>query len=239
MSRIVIGVPGLWEGRRELLEAVVRAHVGRYLFAGFVLMDRETGQSCGLEVHPPDERMAEAFEIAGQGRVPPATLQAVAAHRSTAYLLFDDPGYETARTAARFAGAILGAGGIAVKVESAGVAHGKEVWLARCGSEDPLDVYALFVTLVGGGDTYYSCGMHNFGLPDASVGAALAPGEAARLLNVFNLFQLTESPALADGHTFGTEPGAPYYRLRLGPYEGYDPDEPLYNPHGLWHLERI
>lgn len=236
MSQIIVGVPGPWPERKDLTEALVRAHGGRYLFAGLVFMDTETQRSCRLDWVGPDERMRLAFELAGQGRIPEAELDAIEAHESTVYLLFDDPGYETVRTAAGFIRALLQAGGLGGKVENSGVAHPRERWMEKGASEDPFDIYALFVQLVGGDEIVYSCGMHNFGLPDAAIPAeAMELEDAAYLVNVFNLYQIAENPSLDDGATFSTDEDAPRFRLSRAPYpDDYDPGEPLYNPHGLW-----
>jgi hypothetical protein len=125
-----------------------------------------------------------------------------------------------------------------VKVESAGVAHSREQWMQAWASEDPFDIYSLYVILVGGEDRYFSCGMQNFALPDAAVPTSIEIGEAAHILNVFNLFQLIDSPVLNDGETFGVDADAPRFRLKREPYdEGYTPGDPLHNPHGLWSLQ--
>ena len=239
MNRIVIGVPGPWEGHAELIAALARAHGGDYLFAGRIFLEVKTGKSCELHLYEHHDGMRESFEIAGQGQLSEAALDAVAGHRSTAYLVVGEPSPDAARTAARFAKVLLEAGGVAVKVETAGVAHTRERWLERWDTENPLELYTLFVTLVGGDERFFSCGMHNFALPDAAVLASLGPDAGAYLLNVFNVFQLAESPTLHDGETFSAEPGGPAFRLTREEYEeGYDPDEPLYNPHGLWSLRR-
>jgi hypothetical protein len=117
------------------------------------------------------------------------------------------------------------------------VAHTREHWLEHAGSENPVGIYALFVQLIGSDARSFSCGMHNFGLPDAAAPATLDVREGSELLNVFNFYQLTEAPDLHDGETFSADSGSPRYRLTRGPYpDDYDPGEPLYNPHGLWML---
>jgi hypothetical protein len=195
-----------------------------------------TGCQAVLAEH--DDDLRTVFARAGQGELSPALLNAIGAHGSAVYLMFDDPGYETARTAARFTGALLRAGGIAVKVETAGVAHSPERWLQACSSEEPWDIYTLFVVLVGGDDCYYSCGMHNFALPDTQVPASLGTTRGAELLNFFNIYQLVETPELIDGHTFSLAEDAPRFRLKREPYDP-EYEEPLYNPHGLWVLTPV
>lgn len=236
--RIIVGVPGPWKERHDLTRALLEAHKGAYLFAGLVFMEVGTKLACQMDWYEHDDELRAAFTIAGQGKLSDSLLDAVGAHESTVYLVFDDAGYETARTAARFAGALLRAGGIAVKVETAGVAHSPERWLEAHDSEQAWDIYTLFVVLVGRDDCYYSCGMQNFALPDTQVPSSLGTGDGAELLNFFNMYQLVEAPELNDGHTFSLAEDAPRFRLKREPYDpGYE--EPLYNPNGLWVLSPV
>jgi hypothetical protein len=234
-SPIILGIPGPWKERSDFIEALLGTHKGAYLFAGGIFMEVATRIGCRVDWYGHDEDLRSAFQIAGQGELSPGLLDAIGAHQSTVYLIFDDAGYESARAAARFAGVLLQAGGIAVKVETAGVAHSPERWLEACGSEDPFDIYRLFIVLVGGDDCFYSCGMQNFALPDTQVPASPGPERGAELLNIFNMYQLVETPDLNDGQTFSVAEDAPRFRLKRGPYQsGYE--EPLHNPHGLWVL---
>ncbi|HST58771.1 MAG TPA: DUF4261 domain-containing protein [Longimicrobium sp.] len=237
MSQLVVGVPGPWESRTALMEALIGAKGGAYLFAGQIFMEVETKRSCEIGLYEHDDQLRRAFEFAGGGALPGPLLNAIGAHRITVYLIFNEPGYESARDAVRFVNALLEAGGIAVKVESAGAAHTAERWRELGASEDAFDTYTLFVQLVGGDDRFFSCGMHNFALPDAAVPSTLGPQDGANLLNAFNFYRLMEQPELKDGETFSVDADAPRFRLKSEPYEaGYEPDEPLYNPHGLWSL---
>ena len=237
MSQIILGVPGPWKERAELMEALARQGTD-HMFAGTIFFEQSTHTSCQFEFYDRDPELRRTFGIAGQGAFSHEELQALDGHASVACVIFDNPGYETARAAARFARVLLEAGGFAVKVDSAGVAHPRDRWLADSASEDSFVVYSLFVVLVGGDERFYSCGMQNFGLPDAAVPETLGSEEGARLLNVFNHYRLTESPTLNDGETFSLTPDSPRFRLKHEPYdEGYDPETPLYNPHGLWSLE--
>ena len=236
-NQIVVAVPGPWKERGELVVAVAQATGGAYLFAGGIIMETATSQACALQFYEHDPQLRRTFEIAGQGLISAPLLAEVAAHASVALLLLDEPDYEKARMAGRFARALLDAGGMGVKVDSAGIAHSPERWREACASDDPADLYALFIVLVGGDGRYFSCGMHNFGLPDAAVPAELGPEAGAYLLNAFNVYRIAERPELEDGETFSLEPGAPRLVLTREPYEaGDDPAEPLYNPHGRWSL---
>ncbi|HEU4557132.1 MAG TPA: hypothetical protein VFS20_04755 [Longimicrobium sp.] len=236
MSQIIIRVLGPWRGRTELMEALARQGTD-YMFAGLIFMEQSTQTTCEFDFTDHEPELRQRTEIIGQGKFSSDDLDAVERHSSTAWLIFDNAGYETARAAARFARALLEAGGVAVVVESAGVAHTRERWLRGWSSDDPWDIYSLFVILVGGQGRYFSCGMHNFALPDAAVAASLGTEEGARLLNEFNLYQMVESPVLNSGETFSLEADSPRFRLTRQAYEGGYEDTPMHNPHGLWSLQ--
>jgi len=233
-----VGVPGPWRNREELTRALTRFR-GEYLFAGLVFRESSSGAACEFELQKRTPELRQAVEIAGQGAFADEDLRAVDRHKTTAWLVFDQPGLETARTAARFARALLEAGGVAVKVDSAGLAHTRERWLRDWDDQDPRAIYALFVTLVGGEGIIYSCGMQNFALPDTAVPMSLGEAEAAQMINIFNLYQVFESPELESGNTFSLDADSPSFRVMHETYvDGYQ-GTTLENPHGLWMLHPL
>lgn len=235
--QIIVGVPGPWADRSELVEAVALRSKG-FLYAGVAMVEvGNPGVSWRVEFEPPDRRMENSFRIAGQGRFTADQLAEIAGHRSMVYLLSQDHGEDAARAIQRAAAGLVRAGGLGVKVESAGNAHPGPAWLDLTASFLPFDLYRSFVTLVGGPDLYYSCGMHVFGLPDADMPTSVDPDEAARVMNRFHLYQMTESPKLADGHTFSMAADTPVYRMRQRTCTQFPADDPFHNPYGLWHLE--
>jgi len=62
------------------------------------------------------------------------------------------------------------AGGLAVKVDSAGIAHTWERW-SKLLQGTQFDLYTAAVVLVGDEGQFYSCGMHHFGLAECSQAA--------------------------------------------------------------------
>ena len=238
MAEIIIGVPGPWRERKELMEALVRQKAD-FLFAGLIFLEQSTKEACTFNFTDRDADLAGAVEAGGQGAFSSEQLDAVDRHNSVAWLIFDQPDPAKARTAARFARVLLDAGGLAVKVDSSGLSHTPERWLRDWDSDDPWGIYGLFVVLVGDEGRFYSCGMHTFDLPDAAVPSALGAEDGARLLNLFNVYRMVESPTLNSGETFSVDADAPRYRLSLGPYvDGYE-DTPMLNPHGLWTLAPV
>ena len=236
-KQIIIGVPGLWETRSDIVKAIA-SKSGDFIFAGLVLMNTATKDSYTLEVYDRDPGLAHAFEIAGRSLLIKEDIQKIAAHRSTLYVLSSDVSVEDARRMLGVGRALLNAGGLAVKVESTGVAHSAAQWNAYAESNDLFQLYCAFVMLIGGDEYNYSCGMHNFALPDTSVDCQLGLEEGPDLINRFNYFQLAGSPVLADGDTFSATVDAPRYRLKKEICEAYEPDHAFHNPFGRWHLVR-
>ena len=121
-------------------------------------------------------------------------------------------------------------------MESTGTAHSAEQWAEFCTNADLGDLLRAYVTYIGGGSSYYSCGMHNLGFPDAVGDAEIPPNEAAMLLHTFLGFLLVEDPELNDGETFFIAVDAPRYRLFHEPCTQFEPDDLFHNPFGIWKL---
>src|SRR5262249_1875219 len=210
--KIIIGVPGPWPTRSDIVTSIAQLS-GGFLFAGMILLDTKTNQGYTLEIHEHDPHLQQAFRLAGGGRIADSDIVAIGEHRHTLYCLTDTLSVESALQMLRVGTALLNAGGIAVKVESSGVAHSAQRWRELALSESLFDTHIAFVPLIGGKDSFYSCGMHNFGLPDAAVPRDLDPRDAAKILNIFNHYLLGERPTLEDGHTFSIAADAPRFRL--------------------------
>ncbi len=179
--------------------------------------------------------MRRAFEIAGQGKLTDPILSAVGAHASVVYLRLPPNLVEEQAKVAKFTRLIQAIGGVAIKVESAGVAHTWERWNQLL-SGTPFDLYSAAITLVADSDYFYSCGMHNFSMPDCEVPRSLGLEIAAELMNEFNHWQLIEKPVLEDRHTFSLTSTAPRYRVFRVSDSRHESGEPHFNPSGLWRL---
>lgn len=234
--QLVVGIPGPWENRTRFVQEIVRASDGAFLFAGRVLFDHRANDHVDLSFEDADSSVTKAFRIAGRGRLSDDTLQQIAAHRSIAYLHFAlDIRMERSRIL-KFTRAVLGAGGVAVKLESSGAAHEATRWIGLLESDDLFDLYYASVVLVGDDSQYYSCGMHQFSLPECQLSKAVEIETAADLINRFNFYQIAEHPVLISGHTFGLGPDAPRYRLDLVPDRRHDASSLFHNSNGVWDL---
>jgi hypothetical protein len=224
-SSIIIGIPGIWDSQREISAAIARSY--RFVYAGKILLDMQTQKSCYLEVYDRDPHLTTAFDIAGKGFIPDTILHDISTHTHTVYAIANSPSMETAAWMLKVGECLLAAGGLAVKIESAGLAHTKETWRSFATDGSLTSIYPAFVTLLRGEHYYYSCGMQNFGLPDVSLDDRVEARVAAAILNEFNYYQLVDRPHLADGHTFSIAADAPRFAMALRPCEGYDPSMPL------------
>jgi hypothetical protein len=235
---LILGVPGPWRDLDELASAVATANNG-YAIADAQLCETATGTTYDLDLYEHDPSLRRAFEAAGEGRLAPAELDRIAQHRHTAYLIGPGGSVENARAAARAAVALLDAGGFAVKIESAGKAHTVGYWRETAVTTDLFRLYSAYVVLVGGRPFFYSCGMHNLGLPDATVSSDLGPKEGAHVLNNFHNYQLKASRPIQNGHTFQITASEPTYRVTLEPCRQFPAGKPFHNPYGVWHLAAV
>jgi hypothetical protein len=233
----VLCIPGSWTDRSDFLRSIVTLEpAGRYMFAGMLLADVRGKDHVPLELCAADPSLAGAFQIAAQGRIGADILKAVAQHKSVAYLHFPRDVLAQRDRMVKFCEIMRRAGGIAVKVESTGVAHTFERW-EKLLEGTLFDRYTAAVTLIGNEQVYYSCGMHNFGFADCEMPAAMGVEDAAALMNRFNLWRLDEAPAFSDGHTFSLAPNAPKFRMRQVDDTRHEQGHLFFNPFGLWRLE--
>jgi hypothetical protein len=185
-----------------------------------------------------DERMLQAFELGGQGKLTSLTLDEVALHRSVVYLHFPFDIVSQKARLLKFTGVLSKCGGIAVKLETSGIAHEWKRWFDLLESNNPFDTYCASVVLVGDERFYYSCGMHNFSLPDVQISNSLDGEYAADLMNRFNYWQIVEEPVLKSGHTFSLTADSEHFRLALLNDERHSEDDLFHNPSGVWELQR-
>lgn len=232
--KAVLCIPGDWTDTRELLERIIRDS-GGYLYAGRALMHIETKAMFGLEFELADPNVVTAFTHAGRHWSDTADMQRIAGHASVVYLIGESGSLAHANSLMLAADGLLKAGGLGVKVEGSGVAHGPAAWHGFAAEHYLFSAHAAFVLYLRGPDIY-SCGMHHFGLPEAIV----AQGDAddpVELLRIFTRYLLTEQPAIQENQTFSTEVGAPVFRIVKGDSVDYGTDSLFNNPYGMWRLE--
>jgi hypothetical protein len=187
----VIGIPGRWPNRSDIVTSIA-SRSGGYLFAGMVMMKIGTKDGFTLEIYDRDPNLKNAFSIAGRGRLTDEDLDAIDSHTFTLYVVADGGSVDAAKRLMHAANGLVKAGGLAVKVESTGVAHRADQWAEFCSHDHLVNLLQAYVTYIGGNGVYYSCGMHNLGHPDALVEAGIPPNDAAKLLHTFASYMLVE-----------------------------------------------
>lgn len=233
---MMLCIPGPWENPRDLVEAVAKHGNLEFLYGGELLVHVPAKTSIPMEFEGPFEHMREAFEIGGQGTISDETLDRLGAHKGVAYLHFEDDAVAERSRLIAFSEAIRRCGGIAVKVETSGVAHEWDSWFELLNSESGFDHYRAVVALIGDDDHYYSCGMHQFGLPDSQVPADWDAAEAAMAMHRFNYYQIAERPTLGSGHTISLSADADPLVMELVDDTRHEADDLFHNPHGVWSL---
>lgn len=238
-TKVIVGIPGPWESREEIVTQIAGTCGPRFLFAGTLLYDSEDKDHVEMEIYEYDEILENAFRTAGKGKISQEVMKQIDSHKHMIYLLFDreNPGLRSHLL--KFTKVIRDIGGIAVKVETSGVAHEFEKWNELLSDTGTFSLYTALVTLVGDDEYYFSCGMHNFGLPDCCISVKEDINDAVYTMNVFNDYQLAEKPDLEDGDTFSVTEEAPHYKLRLKEDFIYGEDEYFGNSQGRWVLERV
>jgi hypothetical protein len=235
---LILCVPGPWKDRSDLVRSSISETKGEFMFAGMILACPGRKDHVQVTFAPPDPQLKNAFEIAGQGKLQPELLEQIGRHNGLVYVHFPIQIIREKDRVGLFTNVIKRCGGLAVKIESAGIAHGWDHWFSILSSENPFDLYRSFVVLIGDTDHYYSCGMHHFGLPDLEVDRSLDIKEAADLMNRFNFWQIAEEPKIASGHTFSLTPSAPQYRMTLHGDFRHETGDLFHNANGVWNLKR-
>lgn len=231
-------MPGPWSDRTELVRRVVVVPpAGTFFYAAGMLAQPSAKDHVRLDFADPDPDLVKAFTISGRRQISEETLRAIEGHRGIAFLHFDLDVAAQRERMIRFSSIMRQCGGLAVKIDSAGVAHEWDRWFELLGNGGAFDLYCAFVTLVADLDQFYSCGMHHFGLSECAVPHGLGPVDAAELMNRFNVWRIDEKPHLESGHTFSVAESTPRYRMRLGEDRRHEAGHLFHNPHGVWSLE--
>ncbi len=240
-NKIEVSIPISLKNRQDIASALLNRYGTDYLFIGRIFEETATHESCQIRITSTlnnNSNLTKAIELEGHNKISHTTLRKIGHSQQIVYLTSADVGYQACLKIAKFARVFLHIGGLAVKIESAEIAHEADKWLSCYSSEDVFDIYSLYVGLVEGENNYYSCGMHNFGKADVSIDLTEDIGLAIYVMNVFNYYRLTETPILQDGHTFQPDIESPRYQLKLVEDEEYEIDTLQHNYLGRWHLSR-
>ena len=236
----IICIPGIWKDRSELVLAIASNNSLEYLFAGNILLNIPTGKHFELEVYERDEKMANSFKIAGLvNQVSDLFLEEIDKHNTVVYLIAEGGNMESAEALARAGHAILKAGGIGIKVETAGKAFMKEQWVNLLNDEFDASSYKMFVldSITTEDGAVFSCGMHNLGLKDTIVSDEPID-QAVSLISIFSYYQIIDNPTISPNQTFSQSAGGTRYRIAEEPNPPYKGHELFNNTFGMWRLRQ-
>lgn len=236
-TQLVIGVPGNWKNRTEIIQAIASKSDG-FLMAGNIILNSQTNIGYQVEVYEYDPSLSDAFSSASREPLSKDLLTKINNHTYTLYVITDVRDIEDLINVIDVGAGLLKAGGFAVKIENSGVAHSKEVWLELQNNHEYSLIYSHFVNLVGDNDLFYSCGMQLFGLPDVITMSNLASQDAADLIDHFNLYNLVERPTINNGETFSIGQNTPITKIKLSDDSRFDKDNLFYNKFGLIELRK-
>ncbi len=223
-------VPGPWKTPADVLATLTASEVeasiwdDRPVAPGEVRVDVVQAEGFG-----------PALAVGRGGRLDPALLAAADACSSAALIQLGSTIDAQPRRIAAVGRALKAAGGIAVRNEQSGGASAWEPWLRQLESGESFDLIANAVIVVRGDNSVFTCGMHNFDLPDAEI--ALPDVEVGMAwLDGLCVYQLDESPTLGSGHTFAPDAKETRRVLERWPDHRHGSSDGRNNPFGLWRL---
>lgn len=237
-AQVIIGVPGKWKTRTELIQAIASQSEG-YLMAGHIIHNAKKDVGFQVEVYEQDPGLREAFFYASRETFDDNLLNEIEQHTFTIYVIADSNRFEDLLNVVDVGAGLLRSGGLAVKIETTGIAYTKEEWNQLSTEKEYFPIYSHFVTLIGDEDHYFSCGMKAFGLPDTVIPSSLPPEEAADLLNNVNLYSIVENPTFRSGETFSIGENTAVFHIDLTNDSRYDEEDVFYNPFGLLELTPV
>jgi hypothetical protein len=231
----IIGIPGKWEDKEEIINAIALQN-NDYILVGEIFYNSNTNESYQLEIYDFDENLVESFMYAG--KFTDAELNEISEHLQTIYLIGNSGNINSIISINNAVSALLESGGIAVKVESTGIAHSSKKWYKLTNSNDISDLLQAYVTIVEEGNTYYSCGMHNLGYKDVFITKDMDSKECEDLLWTFLTYVLSSNTTLKQNDTFSLSHNSPVYLVEHEECEMFPKDDLFYNPFGYWRLQK-
>lgn len=221
-------VPGPWREVKAVVEVLLRAGID----AAPSGRDIEPAQARVDVVH--DGGLGRAMAYGRGGRLPDALVARAEACTSAALIEVSGRLDEDPARVAKIGRALRDAGGVAVRNEASGGASLWEPWIEHLESNDPYRVYASAVVVVVDAEEVFTCGMHQFDLPDAELPDA--SGASIEWLDPFCAFQVAEQPRLGTGHTFAPDAATPRRKIERWPDHRHHPRDGRHNPFGLWRV---
>jgi Domain of unknown function (DUF4261) len=239
LPKIILGIPGNWISRNDFKDKMARNGNGYIYMGNHIGYLDNPKEFYEVDISEPNPYIAEFMDINGNGLFDVEDIEQIKAHKSIVYLISEGGSLEKIHYLMEAASAVLSSGGIAVNVESSGRSCTKKAWIDATHSKDITKLFSTFIQMSRQGETFYTTGMHSFGLRDLKTSIEGISGrEVATLFRVFCLYNLDEQPIIKDGETFSLDQNSPVYLLKQENCTMFEEDDPFYNPYGVWNLVR-
>lgn len=185
-----------------------------------------------------DHELEQAFACGRQGPLDPELLRRVATCTRAALVEYGGCAHEQMPALAKLGRALRELGGVAIRMEASGAASAWDVWLPRFESGAASQAYGASVLVVqDDDDVLFTCGMHQFQLPEAQAAFSDA-AQTLAWLDAFCEYQLDEQPVLLSGHTFRPDAKSEPRVLERWPDHRHHPNDGRHNPYGVWRLQK-
>ena len=235
---IVLSIPGIWPDWSSFVDAMAGDGDGDFLIAGRMLYHRKAKFHMDIVFEGSDPELESAFREGAGSRMTEPEFAAIGAHRSVVSLTAATGSMEHAFAAVACAGAVLLAGGIAVKVDTAGGAFNRDIWAAI--ADDEIGFTAAFLELVREKPgSIRSYGLRAFGLRDVQCEGDYPDAILDFVINTFIKSLLFENQNFIGGETFSPAPEAPVFRLNFVRDEAQTSGPAFHNPYGVIRLEQV
>lgn len=233
---VVLCIPGPWPDWNSFVQAMAGDSDSDFLAAGRMLYHRKAQFHMDIVFEGRDPALDAAFRAGAGNRLSEAELAAIANHQSVVYLTAATGSVENAFSAAACARAVLTAGGLGIKVETAGAAFSRTIWDAV--ADDEIGFVAAFLVLIREeAGSIRSYGLRAFGLRDVQCSGDYPDAVLDEVTNTFIKYLLFENAAVASAETFSIAPDAPLFRLKAVRDDRHKVGHPFHNPYGLIRME--
>lgn len=232
-QKIILCIPGVWENHQALLHALLINETG-YIYAGSIIKSLTSEYYAEIEEYENDPNVSEIFRSFSLGRFSESELEKIEQHSMVVYVVCKGGSIELVQQALLLGQALLKAGGLAIKVETSGLTHLKNDWLSY-NATNTVDLFKSFIPIISDDNLLYSCGMQQFGKPDACINQKV--DQASYILNHFLLYLLIENPELLENQTFSADEESDPLKLSLkASSDFFDVDSLYFNPFDVWVL---
>jgi|UPI00047A64DB hypothetical protein len=237
---IVLAIPGQWPDFDTLQVALAEAKNDFILTDAEMLhMVNDQAYAISWETHEP--ALAATFETTGKGLIRPDIMARIEAHTFTLYLARACDDAEELQQMMEAAAAILEQGGLAVKLETAGLAHPPATWFKLTRRKGTDKLVEAFVQLVRASqpNTFYSCGMHQLSLPDLCVEAPLEAEQAVMVMQRVLIAVQEQSPQKLQLNFDIPCPSGQKWAATLAKDAFFEADDLFHNPWGRYLLQTV